>query len=192
MPEMSIQIGKEVADAMRKAMVRALNKTVAKAKTASSKEVRKIYNIKAGDLNSKTKKYNANKNKMYAGFYITSRYGLKMLYFSAKDVYPGGVDVKIKMASGVKTLPHVFIARMPSGHINVFRSIKGEYTTPTKGKYAGKKGRSVVEGLYSVDPVKMYEKHGQKMVGKTFVKEYFPLFKKQLDFELSQKVLKVS
>ena len=184
MPVVRIENAKLITKAMEKAIVRSVNKAVAKAKTAASRHVRTIYNIKARDLNPLIRKWNANKNHPSGGFYISSRQGLKLLHFQAKDIHPHGVKVKILKQRGTKNLKHAFIAQMPSGHVNVFQGT-GKYGIAKKGRYQGKR-REKIKSLYSVDPVTMFETKAVEVVEKTLRETFFKVFENQLDYELDR------
>lgn len=176
--------GRKITKAMEKAIVRAVNKAAAKAKTAASKKVRSVYNIKARDLNPLMHLIRGRIGSARAGFLVESRYGLKLLYFQAKDIDPKGVRVKVKKTTGAKVLHHAFIAKMPSGHVNVFERT-GKFTTAQRGRYKGKR-RETIRSLYSVDPVVMFEKQATETVQQTLEIEFYRLFEKQLDYELGK------
>lgn len=107
-----------------KAMVRAANTAARKVRTESGREIRKIYNLKLRAVRAATKLLRARRNQaivrasvVYAGRPIP------LIEFAARAVNPwnipgrrhnrrgGGVSVRIKKASGRRTVKGAFIAQ---------------------------------------------------------------------------------
>lgn len=124
-----------------------INRAVQSGKSIASEEIRKVYNVKAGDLNPRLKTYLAAINRLSATLEITGR-PMSLSYFGAKQITGGravsrGKDgglvskrnaamrrfgpvqqgVMVQVLKGKPaTLRHAFMARMKkSGHVGVFR-----------------------------------------------------------------------
>lgn len=137
----------------KKAVARSLNKTLAKAKTAASKNVTGQWNISNRDLSTtatgkaRLKTYSASSNKLNATLFITGR-SISLSYFNAVQYYrntvsrrfngsikttkarrgagpvPQGVKVEVHKGHSV-LLRNTFMMKMQSGHIGVmYRSGK--------------------------------------------------------------------
>ena len=109
----------------RKALSASLNRTAAKANTATSREIRADFNIKASALSKAVKVRKSTRELLRAVIVIRGK-RIPRIEFGARPsevTYPRpkiGVSVKIKKAGGRAVIPHSFIARMKSGHIGVF------------------------------------------------------------------------
>ncbi len=161
----------KIIPAMRRGIASALNKIMKKAFTESSKQVRKVYNIKARDLKHATKFNKAHVNKASSSFSVEGS-RLKLLFFGADDQNPRGVTVRIKKTSGRKRLRSAFVERMPSGHTNVFMR-KGPERLPIKS-------------LTTIGTPTMFDAEGEKAVEKTFNNDFPKTLEREIDFKLSQ------
>jgi hypothetical protein len=159
-----------IIPAMRRGISSALNKVMSKASTSASREVRKVYNIKARDIKQRTKIIKANINRAIASFSIEGS-RMKLLLFGARDEYPKGVTVMIKKGSR-KRLRSAFVAKMPSGLLNVF------IRTTEK--------RLPIKSLRTLDIATMYNVEGEKAVEKIFNNEYLKIMEHEIDFRLSK------
>ena len=129
-------------------VARAINHTAAKAKTASSKEIRSIYNISAKDVNKSFDIRRANRAQLYA--YIVST-GKPIPVHNFKPIQTKeGVSVLIKKGNR-QLIKGAFLATMASGHKGIFargtyKGGKGDFVFRNKrirkaGGYALKNGR---------------------------------------------------
>lgn len=108
-----------------KGTARAINHTLGKVKTASSKEIRKTYNILARDLSKALSVRRANQT-MLTGYVIAEGRPLSLKRFNPRQTR-SGVSLVIKKGSRVE-VSSAFIATMSSGHQGVF----------ARGRYQGK------------------------------------------------------
>ncbi|MCB0259169.1 MAG: hypothetical protein KDE62_05535 [Calditrichaeota bacterium] len=166
-----------VLDAEEKASRRAISRTMTRAKTASSREVRKVYNIKASDFNAGVKVEN------YGRLGIFSVFGRRtpVMKFGARQrrTWPGA-RVKIKKQGGIRTIKHSFIAKMASDHIGVFRR--------NRRRMLKKPNREAIEEIYTISPVQMFRAHGLSMFEKT-VKDHFGAdYESAFEFFISRKL----
>lgn len=161
---------KKIPRAFKQALVSTINKTIAKGKTAASREVRKIYNIKAKDLSKAVKVVKAKFGKI-SGAHVVVGKRLRLYYFGAKQ-NKSGVSVRVRKDSGRKTITSAFIATMPSGLTNVFRR------TTSK--------RLPIKSLTTVDEAGMYDKEGEKSFDKTVNREIYKIFEHELDYRLGK------
>jgi hypothetical protein len=109
---------------IEKAATRSINRAIDAGRTAGSRELRKVYNIKARDVSdaiSITKSYEGN----MVGKLNVSGKPIPVKVFSARQT-KAGVMVRIKKGRG-KLIRSAFLATMASGHVGVF----------ARGKYAG-------------------------------------------------------
>lgn len=157
----------------------AVNDTARKTKTLISKEVRKEYIVKAGDINQATKAKLATKSKPTATLMYISPVLPIYKYFKAKGgklgkeeyynptlkrkmVGKGGTAASVKTKkssalqkvelkqSGEKTSLKAFIATMSSGHTGVFQRQEGS-KRGTKGEIKELFGPSVPNMVYGQD-----------------------------------------
>ena len=148
--------------AFEKAVIRTINNLIAKGKTATSKKVRQVYNIKAKELNKHIKIRKANKSNKEARIIATGR-PMKLYLFTtaaSRKNPKSKVKVKIKKGRGTRPLPHSFIARMETGHINVWIR-EGAKRIMTRGRSKGRKLQPI-KGQYTVSVAQMYEKESDK------------------------------
>ena len=120
-----------------------INETVRGVRTATNKEIRKEWNVKAGDLAKKLRAIKMAKVSDLEGIVEARSGSFSLSYFGAKS-YNGtmvqtrvsgkrlnrassrsGVYVKIKRSEGVTHMPHAFMAAVKAGkgggyHIGIF------------------------------------------------------------------------
>lgn len=114
------------------AVVRAINHTIAKAKTSASKEIRNVYGAKSKDVKKALLLFRASRIDPSGSLVATGR-PLPLMAFRARQ-NKRGVSVRIK---GKSRLVHkAFIATMKSGHKGVFA--RGQYQD---GKFKFRKRR---------------------------------------------------
>jgi hypothetical protein len=156
--------------ALQNAARRTINKLITRGRSQANRQVRQTYNIKAKDLNRFTKVRRATSGRMEASITISGR-KMPIILFSASQV-KRGVTVRIKKASGRKTITGAFITGMPSGHRGVWRR-KGKERLPIKE-------------LYTASPAEMFENEGAKAFNKMVEKEGGNILQHEIDYELSK------
>lgn len=108
------------------AIMRAINRTLTMAKTATSKEIRKVYNIKAGNIKEALLLKKASRASL-SGYITISGSPLPIIAFGARQTSKG---VSFAIMKGKRTvLPGAFITNV-GNHRGVF----------AKGSYKGKAG----------------------------------------------------
>ncbi|WP_277187662.1 phage tail protein [Caballeronia sp. BR00000012568055] len=132
-----ITAGANPKDEIR-AIVRALNKTAAQARTGASKAVRASgYNIKASAIKKSFSIERATPGRLSVTLRATGA-PVTLINYGATQT-KRGVSVRVK--NGRKLLRHAFIATMPNGHKGVFER------EGTGHKLITKNGRSYMSGL---------------------------------------------
>lgn len=130
MPSEAIQINRaqlasvnrvftDIKNGAPRVMVRALNKTASKAKTESSREIRKIVTLKAKTVNNAIKIQKANFKNLSAKLTISGR-PLPLYAYGVRQTN-SGVSVRVRKSKPIEKHKSAFIARMKSGHIGVFK-----------------------------------------------------------------------
>lgn len=176
MIQIPIENADKIIPALKAGLISAQNKIMAKAKTAASKAVRDVYNIKAADLNSKTKLYKANRTHASSSIVITgSRFTLMRFNPRPND---SGVSVYIKKTSGRKNIRSAFIETGKGAKLQVFRRVRK--------KTGGLVGRLPIDVLTTLGPVKMFEKEGEKAIEETINSGFDDLINKEIDYRLSR------
>ena len=156
----------QIDKTLRSAVRSAANKLIRRGRTATSKRVREVYNIKASDLKNYTKVKKATNSNPTAAIIISGR-PIPLILFSAKQ-NKRGVSVRVKKTTGRKIIQSSFIATMPSGKIQVWMR-KGAKRLPIKQ-------------LLSVSPPKMYEKEGEKVFKELISKEAGKTVQHEIDY----------
>jgi hypothetical protein len=98
-------------------VARAINHTLAKAKTASSREIRAVYSVPASYVNKALTIRKANRAQVY-GFVIAQGRPIPIKVFKPRQTKEG-VSVLIKKGNR-QLIRGAFIATMGSGHMGVF------------------------------------------------------------------------
>lgn len=117
----------------KKATVRAANTAVDRIATAASREVRKVYNVKARAVAAAMKKFKANMRgtSIVASVRFSGR-NLRLIEFDARwSRNMPGASVRIKVQDARKTIPGSFIANHSRTGRAVFRRV-GESRLPIK------------------------------------------------------------
>ena len=117
----------------KKAIISAINKTLAKTKTFAKRELSRIYNIKPSDVDKYMNIVRATTNRP-KGWIAVENKRLALSKFSGTKQTASGVTVKIR---NMREIPNAFIAVMESGHKGVFKRT-GTFRAMTRGSYAGK------------------------------------------------------
>jgi hypothetical protein len=130
---------------VEKALMSAVNKTSAKAKTRVSKEIRSVWNIKAKDVNRHSKLLRARRGAYHKAtlLYTGKKFGL--INFSPSVLKSGVVKVKVLKTEGRQQAVHEkgapgFIASFNKGR-QIFARSGGAKRQAKKGRYAGTKSR---------------------------------------------------
>lgn len=108
---------------IQKAASRSINRAIEAGRTAGSRELRNVYNIKARDVSdaiSITKTYDG---EMVGKLNVSGK-PLPVKFFSPRETSKG-VIVRIKKGRG-KLIRSAFLATMASGHVGVFA--RGNYS----------------------------------------------------------------
>lgn len=108
-----------------RAMSRALNHTVRKARTRASSEIREEYDIKAGDIRATMKSHYASVAHLLAELLSKGR-RIPLYRFSPRPSTPGsrppvGISARIRKSVGFEVFPGVFIARGATGGVTAFK-----------------------------------------------------------------------
>lgn len=129
-------------DEFKLGVARAINHTLAKTKTASSREMRMVYAISAKDVNKALSIRRANSGQLY-GFIIAQGRPIPLKNFKPRQTN-AGVSVMIK--KGMRTtVKGAFMPTMPSGHTGVFA--RGKYT---KSDFSFRHQRTRAAGGYKL------------------------------------------
>ncbi|VFQ46911.1 phage tail protein [Desulfoluna butyratoxydans] len=120
----------------KSAVCKSLNRAANGVKTDAAKEARTVYNVKATAVKKTCKLFKATHSNLDASAVFTGE-GIPLYAFAPKSSKPNvyvkaGITVKVKAAR--KKVRGGFVARMPSGHVGVF-------------KRTGKFGRRKIEEL---------------------------------------------
>ena len=110
------------ADKVALGTARAINHTIAKGKTAASKEIRSVYNIKASYVGKAISITKSSRTTLEGTINISGS-PMPIMAFSPRQTQKG-VAVTIKKGNR-KLINRAFIRRMKSGHIGVYA--RGEY-----------------------------------------------------------------
>jgi hypothetical protein len=165
---------KGLKDGFPKVMARSLNKTTTQLKTAMIALIRSRYNYKAKTLRDRFKIQKATFTHQSAslkssgyGVHLSDIVGARFLKKSRQ-----GVKVNVKKATGIKRLPHAFIAKgHRSGKMIVFQR------ADSGGKMVK---RLPIKAQYAPDPEVLYNSHrnwpdlaakGKKILNKNFAHE---------------------
>lgn len=113
---------REDAKKLKKAGVRALNKTATQSRNFAQRETRKVINIKASKIKKAYAVVRAKINQPEPHAEINVRYTtLPVIEYNGVRQTRKGVSVKMRKDKGRKLFKGAFIQKMPSGHRGVFR-----------------------------------------------------------------------
>ena len=125
-----------------KATVRALNRAGDQSMTAASREIRRVYNLRAAAARAQIKvRDRASHGHLYFTIRIFSK-RIPLIEFAARQTRRG-VTVAVKKGNR-KLIPRAFIATTKSGHRGVFARIEGKQRADAPfrfGKGSGRRGR---------------------------------------------------
>ncbi len=127
-----------VKAAYQKAMISALNKTLAMLKTYVKRELSQTYNMRPSDVERYLKVVRASTTRQ-RGWIQAQHVRISLGKFKGTKQGQTGAEITIKQT---KTLPGTFVAVMSSGHKGVYsrKDSKGNplpYVVPRQGRYAG-------------------------------------------------------
>lgn len=115
--EIAALLGVESKETINAAAVSALNKTAAKAKTASARQIRDAgFKLKVSDIKDNIIVQKAWKSRMVASVNAKGR-PIPLINFLVRQA-PEGCIVNIK--GQAKLIAHSFVATMPNGHKGIF------------------------------------------------------------------------
>jgi hypothetical protein len=116
------QFSKLTTDKLNLGLARAINHTVAKAKSSSSRDLRAAYQIQSKYAKKALAVSKASRNSL-EGKLMASGKPIPLMAFKPRQNKQG---VSIRVKNSRKTIKSAFIATMPSGHKGVFA--RGMYT----------------------------------------------------------------
>lgn len=120
-------------DLEKKAVVRAMNRTIDQVKTEGSKQMRARYGFKASTVKDTMITYKANGTRLQATLRSRGR-RTRLIDMSARQTAKG---VSVKIGKTRKLIKGAFIATMKSGHIGVF--------IREPGTEVGKRGKPIIK-----------------------------------------------
>lgn len=123
-----------IARRIYKGSIRGLNKAAAKSRTDTNKIIRRTLNLKADYVKSKIKLIPARQGAETA-YIRTIKASVPLIKFNSVKPKPQGVLVRMRKDKRAKLFRHAFIAKMPNGHVGVFRRVfKSRKDSPKKTK----------------------------------------------------------
>jgi hypothetical protein len=115
--EIAALLGVESKETINAAAVSALNKTAAKAKTASARQIRDAgYRLKVSDIKDNITVRKAWKSRMVASVNAKGR-PIPLIDFFIRQAAEGCI---VNIKGQAKLLRHTFVATMPNGHKGIF------------------------------------------------------------------------
>jgi hypothetical protein len=134
---MNVSIQVNVAETLRafermqafapQAIVRALNRSIASAKTAMVREVAVDTGLKSGDVRERIWVREARADQLVAELHASAK-PIPLIDYGATGPEPSrgkGRGVTARLRGGAGRYPHAFLARMQSGHRGVFTRLPG-------------------------------------------------------------------
>lgn len=155
---------------VKKAMVRAINRSVEGARTDAVKKVCEEYAIKPSDVRKTIVIARASSSKMEAQIISTGR-PIPLIKFNVKPKKAPAKGTKVvkrkAVIAGVKfgnaeEIPNSFIAQMKSGHVGVFSRANNAPRLPIEQKY----GPSVPQMIGNKDVIDFIEKRARERLDK--------------------------
>lgn len=113
-----------IGENSNKALCRAINKSLAGAKTDSAKEIYQVLNLTQKRIKENMQVKRATYSDLNAKLWSTGE-SIPLIDYGATGVKSGGITVKIKKNQGKKAIRGAFVARMKSGHLGVFWRTEG-------------------------------------------------------------------
>ncbi|MGN6589284.1 MAG: phage tail protein [Sphingomicrobium sp.] len=168
----------------QKAVVRALNKTAAQARTAAAQEVRSAgYNIKSSAIKSSFYIDKARAGRLVVMLKSTGR-PIALINYGARQS-KSGVSVQVKV--GRQVLRHAFIATMKNGHRGVFERIGNKHKKVKRNGKIVRTGLPIKELFGPSIPQSLSNDAVEKALMKK-IREKFPqILKHELAFVASRR-----
>lgn len=167
------------------ASIRALNRAVKSAFSATSKFIRDDYNIKKEDLDRYVKLIPATLIKDYATL-IVNRKPIALIKFKAKQ-RAFGVSAQVKRTS-TELIKHAFITNVKGGdklHKGVFIRT-GRFKIAAKGNYKGKR-REIIKELWGASPMNLLKsEEAQKFLNEKFLERFNVELERQINYEMQK------
>lgn len=145
----------------------AINDVARQVRTEARRQILAKWHVKAGKVNEELKNVKfATAGDSTAIIQAKGR-SISLVYFGAREIrrtvkgkggkyrQVKGVTVKILRKVGM-SYRGAFMATMANQHRGVFRAIEDSYHTPTRGKYAGKRGRTKIVSMASISIASMF------------------------------------
>lgn len=149
--------------ALKKATVSALNKTIVSTRAFAIKLITRDYRVKAASVRRELTIIRAHLKYMVARIIGEGSPGIPLYQFaptpkrvpSTRRLKSGGYTpkggVKVMVTRGHRKMVRgAFIARMPSGHVGLFRRAED-------GRWGRSSGRQVIEELYGPSPLRLLD-----------------------------------
>jgi hypothetical protein len=168
-PEVTRQLDQLHSDLVKRALVRAFNRTIEQARTDMSREIRKEFNITAAKVNAALRIERATFHDLrgpQATLLVPAQRGrsLNLINFGARQTRRG-VSVQVKKGSGRKVIPGAFIANDGK---TVFKRVG--------------KARLPIKALQTIDIAQMFN---SKKIMATVERAMREKFKKNFEHEAS-------
>lgn len=169
-------------DARKLAIARAINHTIAKAKTLTSREIRNLYAVDAKTLNQALSQIKADRLTL-TGKILARGKPISLAKFRARQTAKG---VSIEILRGKrKFIPGVFLVNLKSGHRGVM--VRGKYA---QGKIARRKVRINKSGndlpITELVGVSIPKQLANKIILRSVEKGINEMFPQRLSHELKR------
>lgn len=196
--KLSVNLPKLTTRVQARAARRALTRALTSARVRVSQRIREELNLKAKVVKEVLfirKPFGSDDGRLTAELAVIDR-KFPMIEYQPKPVRVStpmgprtGVSVKIKKQGPRKKVKGGFMAKMPSGHVGVFRRIPGK-----KMSARGKENKQAIRELFSTRPSDIvkegssYLSELQSFAEERFTVEYEREFAFQLDREIKRKL----
>lgn len=170
---------KDRPQAVSKALVRALNRSIASGRTVVVRELARDTGLLSKDVRDALSMTEASLNKPEASLGATLK-KIPLIKFKARGPEPSrgkGTGVRYRMGGSRGHLPSAFIATMKSGHRGVFERTPGKFMKNPTGK-AWK--RQAIHEKFGPSLGHVFKKYRQAGIDRVF-----EAFQKNFDHELS-------
>lgn len=169
-------------NARKLAIARAINHTIAKAKTLTSREIRNIYAVDASTLGKALSQVKADRLTL-TGKIIARGRPISLAKFRARQTAKG-VTVEV-LRGRRKLIPGVFLRSLPSGHTGVM--VRGKYS---QGKLARRKQRIRRTGndlpITEIVGVSIPKQMANKIILQSISKSINTMFPERIDHEIKR------
>lgn len=157
-----------------KAAKLAINEAESAARKAAKKEIRAKWNIKPAKVNQEIKRVKVAQASDLTAIVQAKGRPISLAYFGAREIrrvtkgrggkYRQAKGVTVQIVPGIgKSYPRAFMATMASGYRGVFMNEKNffnrsgyQYHMPTRGKYAGRRGRTGIVSMSTITIASMF------------------------------------